>query len=144
VPGKPRVFLPYVAGWTPTGPPATRWRRKGLPRLHLLAGPGGSQCNDGVIRRLQPDVAMMLELMAPFSCRRWIDAGPKTPGRSSQAMEAVRPPGPEVGEIVIDGVLPGAAGDLEYRLYRPASPGPHPIVAYFHGAAGCSASQGLR
>jgi acetyl esterase/lipase len=30
-------------------------------------------------------------------------------------------------------VLPGAAGDLAYRLYRPSTPGPHPIVVYFHG-----------
>ena len=45
---------------------------------------------------------------------------------------AVRPPGPDVGEVV-DAVLTGAAGDLDYRLYRPASPGPHPVVAYFHG-----------
>jgi acetyl esterase/lipase len=43
-----------------------------------------------------------------------------------------RPPGPDVGEC-IDGTLPGAAGKLEYRLYRPASPGPHPMVVYFHG-----------
>jgi acetyl esterase/lipase len=46
--------------------------------------------------------------------------------------DATRPPGPEVGEVV-DGVLPGAAGDLRYRLFRPASPGPHPVVLYFHG-----------
>ena len=45
---------------------------------------------------------------------------------------ADRPPGPATGEIV-DGVYPGAAGELPYRLYRPASPGPHPIVVYFHG-----------
>jgi acetyl esterase/lipase len=42
------------------------------------------------------------------------------------------PPSPEVGEVT-DGVLPGAAGDLPYRLYRPASPGPHPVVVYYHG-----------
>jgi acetyl esterase/lipase len=45
---------------------------------------------------------------------------------------ALRPPGPDVGEIV-DGTLPGAVGDLAYRLYRPASDGPHPVVCYFHG-----------
>ena len=45
---------------------------------------------------------------------------------------AASPPGPEVGEVV-DGTYPGAAGELAYRLYRPESPGPHPIVAYFHG-----------
>jgi acetyl esterase/lipase len=37
-----------------------------------------------------------------------------------------------VGEIV-DGTLPGVEGELPYRLYRPATPGPHPIVVYFHG-----------
>jgi acetyl esterase/lipase len=37
-----------------------------------------------------------------------------------------------VGEVV-DGVLPGAAGGLGYRLYRPASAGLHPAIAYFHG-----------
>jgi acetyl esterase/lipase len=37
-----------------------------------------------------------------------------------------------VGEIR-DGTLPGAGGPLAYRLYRPASPGPHPVVVYFHG-----------
>ena len=42
------------------------------------------------------------------------------------------PPGPDVGEIV-DGLFPGAASDLAYRLYRPPTPGPHPIVVYFHG-----------
>ena len=47
-------------------------------------------------------------------------------------MSTARPPGPDVGEIV-DGVLPGATGDLAYRLYRPPSPGPHPVVVYFHG-----------
>jgi acetyl esterase/lipase len=45
---------------------------------------------------------------------------------------AMRPPGPEVGGIV-DGTLPGASGDLAYRLYRPATAGPHPVVVYFHG-----------
>jgi acetyl esterase/lipase len=50
----------------------------------------------------------------------------------SEAFSAQRPPGPQVGEIV-DGVYPGAAGPLNYRLYRPATPGPHPLVVYFHG-----------
>jgi acetyl esterase/lipase len=49
-----------------------------------------------------------------------------------EAMSAMRPPGPDVGEIV-DGTYPGPAGDLAYRLYRPPTEGPHPIVAYFHG-----------
>ena len=50
----------------------------------------------------------------------------------SKELAATRPPGPEVGEIV-DGLLPCAEGDIPYRLYRPATPGPHPVVVYFHG-----------
>ncbi|KMO69773.1 Carboxylesterase NlhH [Mycolicibacterium chubuense] len=34
---------------------------------------------------------------------------------------------------VVDGRFPGPAGDLAYRLYRPETPGPHPVVLYFHG-----------
>ncbi|MFM8390462.1 MAG: alpha/beta hydrolase, partial [Actinomycetota bacterium] len=48
------------------------------------------------------------------------------------ASATMRAPGPDVGEIV-DGMFPGAAGDLEYRIYRPESSGPHPIVVYYHG-----------
>jgi acetyl esterase/lipase len=48
------------------------------------------------------------------------------------ALATQRPPGPAVGETV-DGTLPGAAGELNYRLYRPTTAGPHPVVVYFHG-----------
>jgi acetyl esterase/lipase len=47
-------------------------------------------------------------------------------------MTSQRPPGPAPGEIR-DGTLEGAAGALDYRLYRPDAPGPHPVVVYFHG-----------
>ena len=50
----------------------------------------------------------------------------------SRSLAASSPPGPAVGAVV-DGVFPGAAGELAYRLYRPPTPGPHPVVAYFHG-----------
>jgi len=43
-----------------------------------------------------------------------------------------RPAGRPVGEVGT-GTLMGADGPLPYRLYRPATPGPHPIVVYFHG-----------
>jgi acetyl esterase/lipase len=47
-------------------------------------------------------------------------------------LNAARPAGRPVGEVV-DGTLQGADGSLPYRLYRPATLGPHPIVVYFHG-----------
>src|SRR4029078_11884812 len=62
-----------------------------------------------------------LESMPPDQARAFWDE-----------LNSARPPGPDVAEIV-DGILPGAAGNLDYRLYRPASPGPHPVVVYFHG-----------
>jgi acetyl esterase/lipase len=51
-----------------------------------------------------------------------------------------RPPGPEVGEI-IDGTLPGAAGDLDYRLYKPKEAGSRALVCYFHGGGWVLGSQ---
>jgi acetyl esterase/lipase len=45
---------------------------------------------------------------------------------------AARPAGRPVGDVV-DGTLLVTGGSLPYRLYRPATPGPHPIVVYFHG-----------
>jgi cation diffusion facilitator CzcD-associated flavoprotein CzcO/acetyl esterase/lipase len=131
VPGKPRVFLPYIGG-------IDRYRKACDEVVNngylgfTLSGPGGTRCNDGIVRRVQPDVSIMLELMGemnlpPFESMSAVDAR-----AFSDAMSAVRPVGPEVGGIV-DGQYPGASGLLDYRLYRPASDGPHPIVVYFHG-----------
>jgi len=131
VPGKPRVFLPYIGG-------VDRYRKacdEVVEQDYLgfaFEGPGGPRCHDGVIRRLQPDVAILLETMATLDLPTMESMSPEEARAFSVAMSAERPPGPDVGEIV-DATLPGAAGELAYRLYRPASPGPHPIVAYFHG-----------
>ena len=92
----------------------------------------GSQCNDGVVRRLQPDVQMVLEQMAALNLPPLESMTAEQARAFMDEPDAARPPGPDVGEIV-DGVLPGAAGNLSYRLYRPASQGPHPVVVYFHG-----------
>jgi len=131
VPGKPRVFLPFVGG-------VDTYRTicdDVVARDYLgfsLAGTDGSQCNDGVIRRLQPDVQLLIEALAEADLPLLESMSPSEARGLMAAINAQRPPGPDVGEIV-DGVFPGAAGDLAYRLYRPASPGPHPVVAYFHG-----------
>lgn len=130
VPGKPRVFLPYIAGVDAYRTACDEVMSRGYLGFSL-AGPGGSQCNDGVVRRLQPDVALVLEAMAAMELPP-LESLPVDMARMFMtAAAAERPPGPDVAEVV-DGVIPGPAG-LTYRLYRPASPGPHPIVAYFHG-----------
>jgi cation diffusion facilitator CzcD-associated flavoprotein CzcO/acetyl esterase/lipase len=131
VPGKPRVFLPYVGG--------VDTYRKACDEVvdrgdlgFTRAGPGGSTTNDGVIRRLQPDVQMVQELLATLDLPLFETLPVDTARELYAALSSQRPPGPDVGEIV-DGTLQGASGDLSYRLYRPRSAGPHPVVVYFHG-----------
>jgi cation diffusion facilitator CzcD-associated flavoprotein CzcO/acetyl esterase/lipase len=139
VPNKPRVFLPYIGGLDSYRTACTEV----VAREYLgfrFTGPSGSQCHDGVIRRLQPDVALVLDAMAALDLPP-MESLPVGEARAFvEAAAAERPPGPEVGEIV-DGVLPGPAGQLRYRLYRPASPGPHPVIAYFHGGGWVLGSQ---
>jgi acetyl esterase/lipase len=83
---------------------------------------------------MQPDVAMVLDLMAQLGLPP-IETSTASDARALMAAAATMvPPGPQVGDVS-DGVLPGSGGDLPYRLYRPpaASDGPCPIVVYFHG-----------
>ncbi len=131
VPGKPRVFLPYVGGVDGYRQACDEVVEAGYLGFELR-GDGKVQRNDGVIRRLQPDVAMVLEMMAEMELPPMDSMSAEEARAFSEATNAQRPPGPDVGEIV-DGTLPGADGDLRYRLYRPPTPGPHPVVAYFHG-----------
>ncbi|QJB68712.1 flavin-containing monooxygenase [Parasphingorhabdus halotolerans] len=131
VPGKPRVCLPFVGG---VG--AYRRACNDVAAQDYLGfkfdGPGGPRCNDGLVRRQQPDVVGLLEMMAEMDLPA-METLPVDDARAmSVAMNAGTPPGPAVGEV-IDGKFPGADGDLDYRLYRPATPGPHPVTLYFHG-----------
>ena len=131
VPGKPRVFYPYIGGVDSYRAACDEVRAKDYLGFRL-SGPDGERCTDGVVRRLQPDVMMVLDVMAQMELPPIESMSPPDARAFMEMTNTMRPPGPEVGEIV-DGVLPGPAGDLDYRLYRPASPGPHPVVLYFHG-----------
>lgn len=131
VPGKPRVCLPYVGG-------VAAYRRvcNDVAAQDYLGfrfeGPGGARCNDGLVRRQQPDVVALLELLADMELPPLEAMSPEEARATSVAMNAGNPPGPAVGEV-IDGTYPGPAGPVAYRLYRPDSPGPHPVTVYFHG-----------
>jgi acetyl esterase/lipase len=132
VPGKPRVLLPYIGGVGNYRQACDDVVAKGYLGF-ALAGPGKSHVNDGIVRQVQPDVAMVLEMMATLGLPPLESMSPTDARAFSEATSAMRPPGPAVGEIV-DGTMPGAGGvDLEYRLYRPATAGPHPMTVYFHG-----------
>ena len=47
------------------------------------------------------------------------------------AMAEALGPGEDVATT--DGTLPGPAGDIRYRLYRPEGEGPLPMLVYYHG-----------
>ena len=134
VPGKPRVFLPYVGGvdaYRAACDEVVARDYLGFKR-NGLGGQHGERRSDGLVRQLQPDMAMVLQMMAGLGLPTF-ESLPVDQARGLLAqLSAARPPGPAVGEIV-DGQLPGAAGPLAYRLYRPASAGPHAVVVYFHG-----------
>jgi cation diffusion facilitator CzcD-associated flavoprotein CzcO/acetyl esterase/lipase len=132
VPGKPRVFLPYVGGVDRYRHTCDEVVARGMIGFDL-SGPGVRQCNDGVIRELQPDVTLLLEMLVEMGLPPMETLPPAAARELMATMSAVRPPGPEVGEV-IDGTLPGADGTaLAWRLYRPATPGPHPLMVWFHG-----------
>jgi cation diffusion facilitator CzcD-associated flavoprotein CzcO/acetyl esterase/lipase len=132
VPGKPRVFLPYIGGVGPYRLACDDVVARGWLGF-TISGPNGTSCNDGVVCRLMPDVRMVLELMATLELPPLESLSPAAAREFAAASSTARPPGPAVGEI-LDGTFPGADGSpLEYRLYRPATPGPHHVVVYFHG-----------
>lgn len=131
VPGKPRVLYPYIGGVDTYRAVCDKSAAEGYLGF-TRTGPGGSRCHDGVVFRLQPDVAKVLELLEELQLPT-LDSLPVEEARAlSQATAAERPPGPEVGAIT-DGVLPGPAGPLAYRCYQPDTAGAHPVVVYFHG-----------
>jgi cation diffusion facilitator CzcD-associated flavoprotein CzcO/acetyl esterase/lipase len=131
VPGKPRVFLPYIGGVDGYRQACDDVVAQGYLGFRMT-GPREDRCQDGVIRRIQPDIAKVLDLMAQLGLPP-METLPVADARALMAaIAATRPPSPEVGEVT-DGVIPGPDSDLPYRLYRPPSEGPHPIVVYFHG-----------
>ncbi|HEX7354491.1 MAG TPA: alpha/beta hydrolase fold domain-containing protein [Mycobacteriales bacterium] len=131
VPGKPRVLYPYIGGVDTYRRACEDVRAQGYLGMRR-SGPAGTQVNDGVVRRVQPDVTMVLELMAQMNLPPLHSMSVPEARAFYDAMGAQSPPGPEVGQV-LDGELPGATGPLAYRLYRPATGGPHPVVVYFHG-----------
>ena len=131
VPGKPRVFYPYIGGVDTYRQTCDEVAEQGYLGF-LLTGPRGEQCQDGIVRQLQPDVAMVLDAMAALELPPMETMSPQQAREMMAATTTMRPPGPEVAEVV-DGVVPTAEGGLPYRLYRPEGVGPHPVIAYFHG-----------
>ncbi|MCA6122262.1 alpha/beta hydrolase fold domain-containing protein [Bradyrhizobium sp. WSM 1704] len=132
VPGKPQVVMPYTGGVGPYRSICNEVVSRGMLGFKL-SGPGvATQCNDGEIVRLQPDVRLVLNLLGEMNLPPLETMGAQGARDFLNEFNKGRPAGRPVGEVG-SGMLQGADGPLPYKLYRPASPGPHPIVVYFHG-----------
>ena len=132
VPGKPQVLMPYTGGVGPYRSICDEVVSRGMLGFRLT-GPGvAEQCNDGEIVRLQPDVRLVLNMLAEMQLPPIESLGAQGARDFVAEFNKARPAGRPVGEV-IDGTLPCPDGALAYRLYRPATPGPHGIVVYFHG-----------
>jgi cation diffusion facilitator CzcD-associated flavoprotein CzcO len=134
VPGKHRVFMPYIGGVDAYRKACDEVADRAYLGFSFTGSglPGGRKCEDGVVRRLQPDVRRVLDMMAAQNRPTFESLSPAAARVQLLEMTSQRPPGLPGGEIR-NGTLPGPAGELDYRLFRPEVPGPHPVVLYFHG-----------
>ncbi|MGD9961980.1 flavin-containing monooxygenase [Nocardioides sp.] len=130
VPGKPRVFMPYVGG-------VGVYRQtcdSVLDRDFLgfeLTGAAGTQRSDEVVNHLQPDVADLVRTSRD-GCATTLTGDLREARKAIHEARGTRPGGREIFEVV-EGVVPGADGELPFRLYRPDQEGPHPVVVYLPG-----------
>ena len=133
VPGKAQGVMPYTGGVGPYRSICNEVVSRGMLGFRLSGPDGAEQCNDGEIVRLQPDVRLVLDMLAEMKLAADRVAG--RPGRARlrrrSSTRRVRRAGRSARWSTARS--PGADGPLPYRLYRPATPGPHPIVVYFHG-----------
>jgi cation diffusion facilitator CzcD-associated flavoprotein CzcO len=132
VPGKAQGVMPYTGGVGPYRSICNEIVGRGMLGFKLSGPNVAEQCNDGEVVRLQPDVRLVLGMLAEMNLPQIESLGSQGARDFLTEFNKGRPAGRPVGEVG-SGALQGAEGPLPYRLYRPATPGPHPIVVYFHG-----------
>ena len=120
VPGKPRVFLPYVGGVDAVPADLRRGRRAGLPRLRASTVPAARSATTASSAGCSPTsrwCSTMMAALGPAAAR--VDVGRRCP-RVHGGVGARRARRDRRSARSSTASLPGAAGDLAYRLYRPA------------------------
>ncbi len=123
---------PTSAASTATARPATRWPSQELPRLRLRRA-RRRRCHDGVDPSGAARRADRARRRWPSSgCRRSSRCRSRTPGPSRRRWPRSARPGPRSARSST-ARCPARRATCAYRLYRPATPGPHPVVVYFHG-----------
>jgi acetyl esterase/lipase len=132
VPGKVQGVMPYTGGVGPYRSICDEVVSRGMLGFRLTGPNVAAQCNDGEAVRLQPDVRLVLNLLATLNLPPIESMGALGARAFVNEFNKGRPAGRPIGDVV-DGTLPGTDGPLPYRVYKPAAPGPHPVVVYFHG-----------
>lgn len=132
VPGKVQGLMPYTGGVGPYRSICDEVVSRGMLGFKLTGPDGAVQCNDGEVVRLQPDVRLVMNLLASLNLPPIESMGAEGARAFVNEFNKGRPAGRPIGDIV-DGTLPIADGTLPYRVYKPATPGPHAVVVYFHG-----------
>ena len=132
VPGKVQGLMPYTGGVGPYRSICDEVTSRGMLGFRLTGPEVPPQCNDGEVVRLQPDVRLVLNLLASLNLPPIESMGALGAREFVNEFNKGRPAGRPIGDIV-DGTLPVTDGALPYRVYKPATPGPHPVVVYFHG-----------
>ncbi|NUS56199.1 MAG: alpha/beta hydrolase fold domain-containing protein [Streptomycetaceae bacterium] len=129
---EPALSQPTLSEPTATEPTATEPTATG-PTVPEPAEPLLS--DTPLPRPLAPEaVPLVAALEAAFPAFGTI---PHEEGRArlSAAARARKPA--ELPAATEDLRIPGPAGDLPARLYRPDTDGPHPVIVYFHGGGFC-------
>ncbi|MCC6433988.1 MAG: NAD(P)/FAD-dependent oxidoreductase, partial [Acidimicrobiales bacterium] len=99
VPGKPRVFLPYIGGVGEYRQACNEVIERGYLGFSR-AGAGGEETNDGIVRRLQPDVKMLIDMMASLDLPPLESRTPAEARAFIEAGAAQTPAGPDVAEVL--------------------------------------------
>jgi len=97
--------------------------------LRLLSG-GGETTRDGLV--LEPDVQLLLRLLS-LAGNRELAASDPASARAEMRRVTELSPAPAGGETVLPVAIPGPAGSIPARLYRPALPAPRALVVWYHG-----------
>ncbi len=81
---------------------------------------------------VDPQAQVFLDGLAQAGARRMAETSPEEMRTGYSLLAALGLPATEPPSTE-DRLIPGPAGDIPVRLYRPQAEGPHPVVVFFHG-----------
>jgi acetyl esterase len=79
----------------------------------------------------EPHTQQILDLLAAAAPAEPVDPTPETSREAYRGLSAMMPQGPDVS--VVDRTIPGPAGDIPVRIYRPEGDGPFGVLVHLHG-----------